>query len=399
MIRKVRIAQATLVFGITAGLLIGLPGFLHRQSSQDHEGLILVNGRIEATEVSVGTKLPGRVLAVHVQQGQAVKAGQLIAELEADDVAASYEQALASVAEAKHNLAGAREQEIRSQQQLAKAKIALTLTTKRTALAIEQADAAIERAKAGVDQASAKLHRAKTAYEQASELVKRDAASDREFSDAKDARDAHQAAVQMAKQELEQARNARKLAVYGQSEIDMCKHDLAVMESTVRQAGSAVGIAQARLEAVEAWARIVKIKLAETRIHAPCNGVVVTRVVEPGEIVGAGATIAVVVDFNQLYLKGYLPNKQIGKVKLNDPARVFLDAFPDCHFNAHVTRIHQQAEFTPKNVDTPQQRVKLVFAIELTVDNSDRDVKPGMPADSVIKIDKKAVWKTPTDLR
>ena len=121
--------------------------------------------------------------------------------------------------------------------------------------------------------------------------------------------------------------------------------------------------------------------------------------VEPGEIVAAGSTVAVLIDFDRLHLKAYLPNKLIGKVTLNDPARVFLDAYPDTHFDAKVTKIHQQAEFTPKTVDTPQQRVRLVFGLELTVANKDRRVKPGMPADGVIQIDKQAAWKTPADLR
>jgi len=397
-IKKVRIAQATLVFGIAAGVLIGLPGFARRVGARVHEGLILVNGRIEGREVAVGTKLPGRVLRLYVVEGQQVKAGQLLAELEADDVRASYEQVRANVQQAQHNLRSAKEQVIRSQQQLAKAKLALRLTTEQTELAVKQAAAAVAEAKAGVAQAEARLNTAKTVYDHAKAL-QGEAASNREFTDARDSWEAHKAAVQIAKCRLEQANKAHELAVCSKSQVQMCKYDLAVMESTVRQAEEAVGIAQAQVKAAEALAKIIEIKLKEAKINAPCDGVVVTRVVEPGEVVPAGATIAVVIDFDRLYMKAYLPNKLIGKVKLNDPARVFLDAFANRHFEARVTKIHQQAEFTPKNVDTPQQRVKLVFGLELTVVNTERLVKPGMPADGVIRIEKAAPWRSPADLR
>ena len=101
----------------------------------------------------------------------------------------------------------------------------------------------------------------------------------------------------------------------------------------------------------------------------------------------AGATTLVVIDFSKLYLKGYLPSNRISQIKLNDPARIFLDAFPGKTFDARITKINQQAEFTPKSVDTPQQRVKLVFGhVELRVTNNGSHLfKPGMPADAVIQ--------------
>jgi len=397
--KKVRIAQATLLFGITAGVIVAVPGLVWRVGARNHSGLILVNGRIEGTEVALGTKLPGRVRAVLAEEGQQVRAGQLIAELEADDVQAAYDQAQAEVSRARHNLENAHEQVIRSKAQLSKAKIAYELKQQQTVLGISQADAAVKGARAGVAQAKAMRNKARTTYDRAKKLYEEKSASELEFAIARETLAAHEAAVDMAERKLDQAVEAYKLAEAGRSEIEMYKRDLEVMESTVRQAEAAVRIAEAQVKAAEAMARIFEIKLKDTKVHAPCDGVVVTRVVEPGEVVPAGATLAVLIDFDKLYLKGYLPNKLIGKVKLNDPARVYLDAFEDRYFEARVTKVHQQAEFTPKNVDTPQQRVKLVFGIELRVDNKERLVKPGMPADAVVKIDDQAQWQVPKALR
>ena len=399
--KKVRIAQATLVFGIAGGLLLALPGFLRHAGDNSRDGLILVNGRIEGTEVAVGSKLPGRVSAVYVTEAQAVKAGTLIAELEADDVQAACDQAQANVLQAKHTLENAKEDVIRSGAQLEKARIALQLTETQTGLGIIQSQAAVEEAQSAVKQAQALLSRTRTEYENARELREKDAASKLELAYAKDALEAQEAAVQMAQHRLEQAQQGRLLADARKSEIQICRHELTVVESTLRQAQTTVGIAQAQLDAAQATLRIFEIKLKDTKIVSPCDGVVVTRAVEPGEIVNAGATLAVVVDFDRLFLKAFLPSKLISLVKLNGPVRVYFDAFPDRFFEATVTQVNQQSEFTPKSVDTPQQRVKLVFGLELTItDNRERLIKPGMPADAVIKTDPKSEWPTSSsDLR
>ncbi|NLX05469.1 MAG: HlyD family efflux transporter periplasmic adaptor subunit [Phycisphaerae bacterium] len=397
--RKVHIAQATLVFGVAVGLLVGLPGFVRQVADHPHEGLILVNGRIEGAEVAVGSKLTGRVTALHVSEGQQVHAGDLIAELESESVQVAHEQALANVAQAQHALQSANEDVIRSSSQLENAKIALDLTKQQTELGIRQAQAQVREAQAAVEQAQALLSKSQTEYDHAQKLFQSDAASELEFTFATDALKAQEAAVRIAEQRLAQANENFELANSRKSEVLMRQHDLAIMESTVRQARAAVGIAEAQLKATEATAKMVEINLRDTKIFAPCDGVVVTRVVEAGEVIATGATVAMLIDFDRLYLKGYLPSQLVGQVNLNDPARVHLDAYPDRHFDATVTQIHQQAEFTPKSVDTPQQRVKLVFGLELTVENAERLVKPGMPADGVIQTDPNAAWKMPADLR
>jgi len=399
--RKVRIAQATMVFCVSAGLVIAIPSFFRyiTGNPSSKPGVILVNGRIEGTEVAIGSKLPARVLKVNVREGQQVKKGDVLVELDASEILATYEESQAQISRAKHSLENAKEQVIRSQEQLAKAKIALELVKQQIDLNILQAESAVSEAQAGVDQAKALANKAKTQYEHSAKLRQEDAASDLEYTYARDALDAQNAAVRMAEQKLAQARQALKLAQANKSQIKIKQHDIAVMESAVRQAKSTVGIAQAGLQAAKSAAKILQIKLKDAKILAPSDGVVVSRIVEPGEIVGMGSTVMVIVNFDKLYLKGYLPNNQISKIKLNAPARIYVDAFGDKYFNAKVTKINQRAEFTPKTVDTPQQRVKLVFGLELKVDNSDRLLKPGMPADAIIKTDSSAKWCKPADLR
>ncbi|MFA5865400.1 MAG: efflux RND transporter periplasmic adaptor subunit [Phycisphaerae bacterium] len=397
--KKIYIAQTSLVFCLAAGLVIGIPTFLMRMSNSSRTGVLLVNGRIEGVEVAIGTKLPGRIAKVHVHEGQEVRAGTPLVELEANDVQAAYEQAQANVRQAQSNMESSNEQVFRAREQLAKTKIGLEYIKRQTDLNTRQASSAVKEAEAAVDQSKALLNKVRTEFNHAAKLQKEKAASDLEYDNARDALRAQEAGERMAELKLEQARDSLSLAEARKSEIKMQEHDLAVMESSVRQATSAVGIAKAQVQAAEASTKMVEIQLRDTKIVAPCDGIVVTRVVEPGEVVTAGATTVVIVDFDKLYLKGYLPNNQVSQIKLNDPAHIFLDAFPDKIFEARVTRVNQQAEFTPKSVDTPQQRVKLVFGVELQVSNPARTFKPGMPADAVIKVVPSAEWCLPADLR
>jgi HlyD family secretion protein len=397
--KKVYVAQGILVFGLAAGVVIGVPSFLSRLSNGNRAGVILVNGRIEGTEVAIGTKLPGRISKVLVHEGQEVHANDPLVELEASDLQATLEQAQANVSQARHNLENSTEQIFRSEEQLAKAEIGLALVRLQTDLNIKQSTAAVKEAEAAVDQARALRDKTQTEFDHADKLQRANAASDLEYTFAHNGLQAQEAGLRMAQLRLEQARDAQKIAESRVSEIKMQEHDIAVLKSTVRQAKAGVGIAQAQLQAAQASERICQIQLKDTKILAPCDGMIVSRVSEPGEVVSAGSTVLVVVDFDQLYLKGFLPNNQYSQVKLTDPARISLDAFPDKTFDAKVTKINQQAEFTPKTVDTPQQRVKLVFGLELQVENKSRLFRPGMPADAVIKVDTKAEWCKPDDLR
>jgi HlyD family secretion protein len=129
--------------------------------------------------------------------------------------------------------------------------------------------------------------------------------------------------------------------------------------------------------------------LAERRILAPISGTILSRPVEVGDVVSPGTTVFVLVDMHRLYLKVYISEPDIPKVKLGDQADVTVDAFPGRSFPGRVTKIYEQAEFTPKNVETADERVKLVFGVELTLLENEGLLKPGMPADGAIH------WKSP----
>jgi HlyD family secretion protein len=122
-------------------------------------------------------------------------------------------------------------------------------------------------------------------------------------------------------------------------------------------------------------------------VFAPASGIVASKVVNAGEVVAAGTPLVIIIDLQALWLKVFIPEPEIGKLRLGLPAAVSVDAFPGRTFPASIVEISQKAEFTPKDVQTREERVKQVFAVKLAVDNADGALKPGMPADALI------LWK------
>jgi HlyD family secretion protein len=150
---------------------------------------------------------------------------------------------------------------------------------------------------------------------------------------------------------------------------------------------------QAQAEAALAEAQSVQDDLT---IRAPAGGILTTRMVDVGEVIAPGAPLFDIVDLDRLYLKVYVPEKDIGKVRLGLPARIYTDAFPNEPLAATVRYIASQAQFTPKEVQTPDERVKLVYAVKLYLDaNPQHRATPGLPADAVIRWQEDAPWARP----
>ncbi len=148
--------------------------------------------------------------------------------------------------------------------------------------------------------------------------------------------------------------------------------------------------AKASREAAQQEAALLRSQVGKTVIRAPRAGTILAKGIEPGEFAAPGRTVAVLADLAQIELKIYVPESEIGKIKLNDAARVRVDAFPQRYFEARVARVDQRAQFTPKDVHMPDERVRLVFGVVLAVDNPEGYLKPGMPADAWVR------WKPGT---
>lgn len=320
-----RFASAALL--VAAGLALGACG----RGPAGRAGDLLLSGNIEVTDAQLGFKLPGRVAIRPVSEGERVQAGQLIARL--DDTEQQQQVALRR-AELAAAAAGLAELEAGSRPQ----EIAAAAATLRSA--------------------EAERERVRLDFNRAKELRDKEVIADREF-------EATQAQLKVAEAHAAEAAERLKL---------------------VREGPRAETITQARARAEQARAAVAlaETQLDNTRLLSPLTGVVLSHNIEPGEFVAAGTPVVTVADTAHVWVRAYLDQPDLGRVRHGQKVVVRTDSFPGRDFEGTVGFIASEAEFTPKTVQTPRERVKLVFRLKVDVANPQDELKPGMPADVVI---------------
>lgn len=332
------------------------------------DGLIQANGRIEGDHYAVASKMPGKVADLPAREGDSTQKGKVLARLDDAQVRARLDQArqAASAMEAQWKAA-------------------------QTALAVARKDLplAIQTAEANLAHARAQLASARSSAEQAA----RDAERFRRLSEAGTV-DRHRyeqmaLAGEVAANQARSAEEAVRVAERQLAQARLGDERLGARKDEVKALAAQLDQARAALSEAESV-------LADLTIAAPSDGVITQRLVNAGEVVAVGAPLFDIVDLDRLYLKVYVPEKDIGKVRLGLPAQVYTDAFPDRPFPATVRYIAARAEFTPKEVQTPDERVKLVYAVKLYLDeNPEHRLTPGLPADAVIRWREDAPWAKP----
>ncbi|MGD9601809.1 MAG: HlyD family secretion protein [Gammaproteobacteria bacterium] len=153
-----------------------------------------------------------------------------------------------------------------------------------------------------------------------------------------------------------------------------------------------IGAIDKRITAARRELDLLVNQIVKTSISAPLGATILIKAVEPGEFVQPGQTVATLLDLRRAELKVFIPERDIAKVKLSALARVRVDAYPDRMFEARVARVDQAAQFTPRDIHMPEERVRLVFGVTLSLDNPDGALKPGMPADAWILWQSAAGW-------
>lgn len=363
MFRKIIVAAAA----ILVVLSVVAYQFIDR-SRKLPEGLIQANGRIEGDTTIIAGKQPGKVMAVHVREGDDVESGQLLVEL--DDTAARARVAEAQAASAV------------SVAQAEQCRAEYAVMCEEVPYSIDAAKAAVTASEARLRQAESEERQAKTERTRYWALAESGAAgwetgerADLKWRQSKDQ-------VTAARAALAQAQETLKDAQLGPSRLTAKQAQVAAFEAAAQAA-------QARLEEAQS-------ALADLTIKSPASGSVTMRLADLGEVVNAGTPLLELVDLDHLYLKVFIPEVEIGKVRLGLPAQIFIDAFPDTPFAAEVRYIASRAEFTPKEIQTPDERVKLVYAVKLYLeDNPDHRLTPGLPADAVIRWQEGTPWTAP----
>ena len=290
---------------------------------------LTASGTVEATDAQLGFKVPGRIVAIAAHEGDRVAAGAEIARLDTSEIDARRAQAAAAVGIARAQLdelvAGTRGEEV------------------------AQARAQLAAARDRVADAQRDLERIRTLFD----------------------------GKAVSREQLDKAQLALNLA---KSQDDQAAQQVRLLEAGPRR--ERIDAARAQLASAEAGLATVEASLADYTLRAPFAGVVSVRDREPGEIVAAGSPILTLLDTADRWVRIYVPEDRLGGVHLGERARIGSDSFPGKRYPGKVSYISDEAEFTPKNVQTNEERVRLVYAVKVRIEaDAAEELKPGLPAD------------------
>lgn len=359
---------------VTGGAVFLIVRALSRQSvSQEY------SGTIETREIQVGSKVGGRVVEVAVEEGQQVKAGILLVRFESNDLEAQRLQAQDEVGQQRENVEkltrGNRPEEI--QQAEANA------TAMRASL-----DAALDgprfqdiaQAQADFEAALADAIKAQADFERMQTLVAADTISRMEFDSYREKRDSAANKAESARQRLAELHAGTRHEDVQAAEAHYQQAQAAANLSRKGSRSEDIAAAHDKLAAAQAHVTDLDVILAEAQLAAPADGIVETVSLRPGDLVPAGRIVLTMLEPTQLWVKVYVPETDLSKVKLNQSAQVTVDGMPGTFFSGHIGEIASEAEFLPRNVQTPDDRQHQVFGVKVYVDNANGTLKSGMSA-------------------
>jgi HlyD family secretion protein len=378
--------------GVGAYVYLGQARFMavvHRVfgiKEQNATGEIRVSGNIETTEVQIAFKIPGRVVKRFFDEGDMVQQGAVVALLDTSDLEATVAQRRAALQTAQAALdelkAGSRKEDIAAAR-AAWEKAAHGLADLEAGSRPQE----IAAAEAAAAAALADKERLQSDFRRAAALFERRTISAEEYDAARSAYDVaaekHRQSVEQLKltkegSRKEQIEQSRSALAQAKAQYDLVKAGPRIED--IRQGETRVAEAQAAL-------RLAEVQLGYAEVRSPIAGVVLSKNIEPGEYVAPGTPVITIGDLVHVWLRAYIEESDLGRVAVGQKAVVTNDTWPDRRYEGRVSFISSEAEFTPKNVQTQKERVKLVYRIKIDLTNPAdpaMQLKPGMPADAVI---------------
>jgi HlyD family secretion protein len=352
----------------------------HRKPSDD---AVRVSGNIEVTEVGVSFKIAGRVERRLVDEGDSVARGQLIAELDVADLKAEVDLGRAELQAAQAVLAefeaGSRPEEINAARATMEKAAAVLAEYKAGSRPQE-----IDTAQAELAAALVEKNRLEAEWRRARQLYNEKVTAIEQYDQAT-------AAFHVAEERYRQMSEHYKLVKEGprQEQIDQAQAALAQAQAQYRlvQQGprkEQIDQARAKLKQTEASLNLAETRLGYATIYSPLQGIVLSKNIEPGEYVAPGTPVVTVADVEHVWLRAYIDAMDLGRVKVGQRAEVTTDSRGGRVYRGRVAFIAEDAEFTPKTVQTEKERVKLVYRIKIDIENPRMELKPGMPADAHI---------------
>jgi HlyD family secretion protein len=356
---------------------------LFRPASRDAS--ITANGSVEATEIVLAAKVPGRLSAVSVDEGTTVSLGAVLARIDSDDVKAQLLAADAQVAAAGAQVVAASSNLTELQHQSLQASLAQSYATATTSASIAQAVEAVVAAQHGVHAANASFDKAREDLHRMQALYRSGDIAAMQYDSYKTAYENASAQRDEARQALAQAQAAMAQAQAGTYQIAIRGQDVGTANDRIGAGRAALAVSQAGLREALARRDQVTAAQADTIIRAPSNGTVLRVIAHAGEVIAAGSPILTMADLHKLYVRVYVSELDVARIRVGDVAAVTVDADPNQEFTGRVASVDQTAQFTPKTVHMPDERTRLVYGVRIALDDTHGFLKPGMVADAHLK--------------
>ena len=342
--KKITIAGFIVVLGLVAYLI------WKNMNKPDTDALVSGNGRIEATEINVSSKLSGQLEEILVKEGDFVEPGQILARVKISALEAQLRELEAQQRQAQDAIA------------TAEAQVSMRISEKSAAEAM-------------VQQRETELMAAKNRLARTEVLAKEGASSKQQLDDERASAQQVAAVISAAKAQVQSAQGA------------------------IVASKSQVSAAHSQVDAIKASIERIKFDMDDAQLRAPLKARVQFRVAQPGELVAAGGRVLNLIDLSDVYMTFFLPETVAGHIAIGTEVRIVLDAAKNVVIPAKVSFVADTAQFTPKSVETESERQKLMFRVKAKIDptllnNNIEQVKTGLPGVAYIKIDDQAVWPT-----
>lgn len=379
---------AVLLLLLAAGL------FAWRPWRTKDDNRILLSGNIEMTEVDISFKVPGRLIERNYDEGDTVPKNAVVARLDRDSLVQQRAQAEASIAVAQAQLA-----QSQTNVGLGRETVAADLQQRHADLEAQQARLAelrngsrpeeIRQAAAAVESAQAEYDRAERDLQRGEILHKNDDISTQQYDQFRQRALTADAQLKQAKQQqaLVQQGPRREQVEQAAANVERSRAAIRLSEANaldVRRREQDVTARRADITRLRAQLGQIDVQLEDTIARSPVAGIVLVKSADPGEVIAAGTPVVTIGDIDHPWVRGYLRETDLGRVKLGMPVKVTTDSYPGKTYEGKLTFISSQAEFTPRQIQTQEERVKLVYRIKVDIDNRNHELKSNMPVDAEI---------------
>lgn len=358
--------------------------------------IIRLSGNIELTEVDLSFKLPGRLIDLAVREGDDVQPGQTVARMDSNELKQQQAREGAGVESAESALV-----QLRSAIAWQSETIGGDIALKKAELAAAEArllelqngsrPQEIETSRAMSTEADVQNTQAQRDWERAQRLYKNDDISTAQFDQFRTKSEAAAATLRRAGQQLKLVEEGPRQEQVQQQRaaVDRARAAVRLAEANkldLKRRQDELPMRRSEIARAKAQAGVLDVQMNDRTLIAPIAGVVMSKSAEMGEVLAAGATVVTLGELDKPWVRGYVSESNLGRVKLGKAVDVTTDSFPGKIYKGRITFIASEAEFTPKQIQTQEERQKLVYRVKIDVENPNRELKSNMPVDAAINL-------------